>query len=140
MLNDTAYNANAFASTFYFLQRTKQPHQKIKRACRPTHPTVQGFVRTSNSEALNVECFGQTVSELQTDELRTNSRAAHNIRLKEILKRRALRGKQRVEHLINSVGKRTVVLLNPSFFYFFNPFFLVAILFDTSCIPTKITY
>ncbi len=42
----------------------------------------------------------------------------HNIRLKEILKRRALRGKQRVELLMNSAGKRTVVLLNPSFFYF----------------------
>jgi hypothetical protein len=38
------------------------------------------------------------------------------VRLKEIKKRRALRGKQRVEHLINSAGKRTVVLLNPSFF------------------------
>ncbi len=33
-------------------------------------------------------------------------------------------GKQRVELLMNSVGKRTVVLLNPSFFYFFNPFFV----------------
>jgi hypothetical protein len=46
-------------------------------------------------------------------------------RLKEIKKRRALRGKQRVELLMNSVGKRTVVLLNPSFFYFFNPFFVI---------------
>ena len=46
------------------------------------------------------------------------------VRLKEIKKRRALRGKQRVELLINSVGKRTVVLLIPSFFYFFNPFFV----------------
>jgi hypothetical protein len=46
-------------------------------------------------------------------------------RLKEIKKRRALRGKQRVEYLINGVGKRTVVTLNPSFFYFFNPFFVI---------------
>ena len=46
------------------------------------------------------------------------------LRLKEIKKRRALRGKQRVELLMNSVGKRTVVHLNPSFFYFFNPFFV----------------
>jgi len=46
-------------------------------------------------------------------------------RLKEIKKRRALRGKQRVELLMNSAGKRTVVLLNPSFFYFFNPFFVI---------------
>ena len=42
-----------------------------------------------------------------------------------IKKRRALRGKQRVVLLINSAGKRTVVLLNPSFFYFFNPFFVM---------------
>ncbi len=53
------------------------------------------------------------------------SRAAANIRLKEIKKRRALFGNQRVELLTNSVGKRTVVLLNPSFFYFFNPFFVM---------------
>jgi len=38
----------------------------------------------------------------------------HNIRLKEIKKGRALRGKQRVELLTNSAGNRTVVLLNPS--------------------------
>ena len=48
-----------------------------------------------------------------------------SVRLKEIKKRRALRGKQRVELLMNSAGKRTVVLLNPSFFYFFNPFFVM---------------
>lgn len=46
------------------------------------------------------------------------------LRLKEIKKRRALIGKQRVVHLMNSAGKRTVVVLNPSFFYFFNPFFV----------------
>jgi hypothetical protein len=44
--------------------------------------------------------------------------------LKEIKKGRALRGKQRVGLLINSAGKRTVVVLNPSFFYFFNHFFV----------------
>jgi hypothetical protein len=55
-----------------------------------------------------------------------NSKTAANIRLKEIKKRRALRGKRRVEHLINSAGKGTFVLLNPSFFYFFNPFFVIS--------------
>ena len=35
-----------------------------------------------------------------------------------------MRGNQRVVLLMNSVGKRTVVLLNPSFFYFFNPFYV----------------
>ena len=34
-------------------------------------------------------------------------------------------GKQTVELQINSEGKRTVVVLNPSFFYFFNPFFVM---------------
>ena len=73
---------------------------------------------------MNVNRFVESVCGLDTTHLRTNSRAAHNIRLKEIKKRRALIGKQRVELLMNRVGKRTVVLLNPSFFYFFNPFFV----------------
>ena len=48
------------------------------------------------------------------------------VRLKEIKKRRALRGKHpSADGLMNSVGKRTVVVLNPSFFYFFNPFFVI---------------
>ena len=47
------------------------------------------------------------------------------VRLKEIKKRRALIGKQRVEHLTNSAGKRTDVVLNPSFFYFFNPSYVI---------------
>ena len=38
-----APNANAFASTFYFYLRKMQLHEKIKRACKPTHGTVQGF-------------------------------------------------------------------------------------------------
>lgn len=117
-------NANAFVLTFAFAPSHTGNASKSKRECKPTHTTVQGFVRTSNIGALNVECFGQTVSELQTVVLRTNSKAAHNIRLKEIKKRRALRGKQRVVLLTNRVGKRTVMLLNPSFFYFFNPFFV----------------
>lgn len=43
MDDKTAPNANAFASTFYFYLRKMQPHEKIKRACKPTHGTVQGF-------------------------------------------------------------------------------------------------
>ena len=64
---------------------------------------------------------------------------AHPItcRLKEIKKRRALIGKQRVELLINSAGKRTVVLLNPSFFYFFNPFDVMRHALATQQHPTS---
>jgi len=29
------------ASTFYFLHHTMRPHQKIKRACKPSHSTSQ---------------------------------------------------------------------------------------------------
>jgi hypothetical protein len=36
--NDTATNANAFASTFYFFADTQGNAKKIKRACKPTHP------------------------------------------------------------------------------------------------------
>ena len=42
--------------------------------------------------------------ELRAEELRTNSRTADNIRLKEILKRRALFGNQTVVLLTNSCG------------------------------------
>ncbi len=69
---------------FIFLLTHKATLKKIKRACKPPHPTVQGFVRTSNSGAMNVNRLEQTVSELQTVVLRTNSKAADNIRLKEI--------------------------------------------------------
>jgi hypothetical protein len=37
----TKINATAFASTFHFLQHTIQPHQKIKRACKPTHQVTE---------------------------------------------------------------------------------------------------
>jgi hypothetical protein len=77
----------------------------------------------SNDIALKVNLFEQSVCELQKVVLRGESSSMRiTVRLKEVKKRKALRGKQRVELLMNSVGKRKVVLLNPSFFYFFNPF------------------
>lgn len=65
---------------------------------------------------MNVNRFGQSVCELQTTHLRTDSRAADNIRLNEIKKRRALFGNQSVVLLSIIFGKRTVVHLIPSFF------------------------
>ena len=43
---------------------------------------------------MNVIWLLQSLCETQAVSLRTNSKAAHNIRLKEILKRRALFGNQ----------------------------------------------
>ena len=58
--------------------------------------------------------------------MRTKEALPLTVRLKEIKKRRALIGKHPDKSgLINSAGKRTVVVLNPSFFYFFNPFFVI---------------
>ena len=74
----TATNANAFASTFYFFADTQGNAEKNKKSLQATAPDSAGFVRTSNSCAMNVNRFGQTVSELQTVVLRTNSRAADN--------------------------------------------------------------
>ncbi len=68
-----------------------------------------GFVRNLTDIASNVNRFEQSVCELQTVVLRTDSRAADNIKLKEILKRRALFGNQTVVLLINSVA-----LTNPA--------------------------
>ena len=60
------------------------PQEKLKNKKSPTlqknktsfHRTVQTLTDT----ALNVNLFGQSVCGLQTVVLRTNSRAAHNIR------------------------------------------------------------
>lgn len=52
---------------------------------------------------------------LRADELRTNSFTAANIRLKEILKRRALFGNQTVVLLIGSVALTNSGASNPFF-------------------------
>ncbi len=71
---------------FIFFKRSMLTLKKIKRACKPTHATVQGFVRTSTDRALNVECLEQPLYEPQTVALRPNSRAAHNIKIKRNFK------------------------------------------------------
>jgi hypothetical protein len=58
---------------FIFSQRTKQTQKKIKRACKRTHTTVQGFVRTSNGGAMNVNRLEQSVCGLQAVVLRGES-------------------------------------------------------------------
>ncbi len=60
-MNDTAQNANAFASTFYFFADTQCNAKKIKRACKPT----QG-------DRAIVQC------KLDTTHLRTDRRATDN--------------------------------------------------------------
>ncbi len=75
----------------------------------------QRTVQTWTDIALNVNRFEQSVCELQTTHLRTDSRAADNIRLKEILKRRALFGNQTVVLLTNSCGNTNSGASNPFF-------------------------
>ena len=105
--------------------------QEWKAAVKPGKINISGTTYELVKDKFNCfteEKFRQRIKERLICILwkQFHSTVAHPItsRLKEIKKRRALRGKQRVELLINSVGKRTVVLLNPSFFYFFNPFFV----------------
>ena len=74
-----------------------------------------GFTANSNSCASNVNRFEQSVCGLQTTHLRMDSKAADNIRLKEILKRRALFGNQTVVHLSNSCGNTNSGASNPFF-------------------------
>lgn len=60
--SDTATNAKAFASTFYFFADTQGNAKKIKRACKPTHPN-----------RAKIQCnLGRT-------QLRADRRAADNI-------------------------------------------------------------
>jgi hypothetical protein len=70
---------------------------------------------TSTDITMNVNRFGQSACELQTVVLRGKSRTAANIRLKEILKRRALFGNQTVVLLINSCGNTNSGASNPFF-------------------------
>ena len=57
--------------------------------------------------------------------LTMTKKAADNRKINAIFKRRALFGNQTVVHLINFVGKRTVVLLIPSFKNFIYPLCVV---------------
>ena len=70
---------------------------------------------TRTDIALNVNRFEQPVCGLQTTHLRTDSRAADNIRLKEILKKGALTVKRTVVHLSNSGGYTNSGASNPPF-------------------------
>ena len=77
----------------------------------PTH----GLSANTNSCASNVNRFVETVCGLQTTPLRTNSTAAANIRLKEILKKGALTVIRTVVHLTNSCGYTNSRASNPPF-------------------------
>ena len=93
--------------------------EKLKNKKFPTlqknKTSFHRTVRTSNSCASIVNRFGQTVCGLQTVVLRTNSKAAHNIRLKEILKKGALTVIRTVVHLSNSGGNTNSHASNPPF-------------------------
>ncbi len=72
----------------------------------------------------------------RADEFQSTVARTHNSRIIRNKKRRALRGKQTVELLMNSVGKRIPIiigmLLIPTFLYFFNLFFVMCHAFATS--------
>lgn len=70
---------------------------------------------TRTDTALNVNRFEQSVYELPTTHLRTDSRAADNIRLKEILKKGALTVIRTVVNLSNSGGYTKSRASNPPF-------------------------
>ena len=72
-------------------------------------------MQTQTDITMNVNGFGQTVVELQTVVLRTNSRTEGSIRLKEILKRRALFGNQTVVILTGSGALTNSGASNPFF-------------------------
>ena len=86
LLKNAQANAegNFFKRVFFSPPKKKTPPLFKKRNLFfPTH----GFTANTNSCASNVNRFEQSVCGLQTVVHRTNSRAAYNIRLKEILKK-----------------------------------------------------
>ena len=118
--NTLLKNAQGNAESNFFKRVFFSPTQiklflKISNASKKKYKKFQRTVRTLNIIALNVNRFGQSVCGLQTVVLRTDSRAAANIRLKEILKKGALTVKRTVVHLSNSCGYTNSRASNPPF-------------------------
>ena len=115
LLKNAEANAegNFFKRVFFSPTQEKflPPFLFLIKLFSPTH----GLTANTNSCASNVNRFEQSVCGLQTVVLRGNSKAAHNIRLKEILKRRALFGNQTVVLLTNSCGNTNSGASNPFF-------------------------
>ncbi len=117
--NTLLKNAQANAEGNFFKRVFFSPTQEnffptlpfLIKLFSPTH----GFTANTTSCASNVNRFGQSVCGLQTVVLRRNSKAAANIRLKEILKRRALFGNQTVVLLSNSCSDTNSGASNPFF-------------------------
>lgn len=100
---------------FIFSQSYMLPHEGIKRACKPSHTTLHGFMRTSRSRAMNVHRLEQPACVFQAVVLQPNSSTAHNIRLNEILDRRALFGNQTGVLLTSSGASTNRGASNPFF-------------------------
>lgn len=101
-----------FKRVFFSPPKKKMPTLFKKRNLFfPTH----GLSADTTSCASNVNRFEQTLCDPQTVVLRSDSRAAHNIRLKEILKKGALTVKRTVVHLSNSCGYTNSGASNPPF-------------------------
>ena len=98
------------------------------RECKPKRTTVQTFVRTWTGIALNVNRFEQCMCGLERYSFGKTAAHAHNSKIKRNKKRRTLFGNQTVVLLSTIFGKRTVVHLNPSFFYFVFPFLVNKVL------------
>lgn len=85
------------------------------RERKPMHTTVQEFVRTLTDSALNVNRFEQPVCGHEQNRFVETVEYAHNIRLKEILKKGALTVIRTVVHLTNSCGYTNSRASNPPF-------------------------
>ena len=93
MKRQSATNATAFASTFYFFSSYKTTAIKNKKSLQATAHNSADIGANSNDRAMNVKRLEQSVCGLRTTSLRIDSSGdAHNIRLKEIIFLRALFG------------------------------------------------
>jgi len=91
----------------------------------PTHR----FIANTTSYAFNVNRFEQSVCGLDTTHLRTDSRAAHNIRLNEIFKKGALVVNQTFVHLMKCVQVQKMrTTLRHKFFNYLFAFFASTVL------------
>ena len=115
-IKPTAHDTPTHLHSHLLLLNAPAMTAKAKESASQRTVTVQIVLQTITDTARNVNRFGQSVCGLETVVLRMNSSGdAYNIRLKEILKRRALFGNQTVVLLTGSGALTNSGASNPFF-------------------------
>ena len=118
-------NANAFALTFAFAPSHTSNASKVKRECKPTHPTVQTFVQTLTDIARNVNRFYKVCADFGVNRFVEKAAQPLTESLAKILKKGGLVVNQTVVLLMKCVqAKKNATEESGKNLYLFVAFFL----------------